>query len=193
MLTAACGNAINNNGTQEELTTIFTLGDYYLHSSVSNLASEATDIVMVEVLDERTEYINIWLPPQNELEDTGEGFQEIYRIHTVNQLRVLEVFEGNKELGDIFEVKQLGGQMGNIDFVNLDKVALPIGDELILFLYSLDIENMPSVLVNPTQSAYRFIDGRARGTGYELESLNTYNDLTLTLEDLIQISNKFSN
>ena len=182
---------------EDELITVFARGDFFIYPSIGSMASFAEDIVRVEVLSEREEWINIWMPPQNELQDTGEGFQEMYYIHTVHQLKVLEVFRGYAEAGDIIEVMQLGGHIDNIQLINHDKVSFGIGDDLVLFLRNHGIENVPLTLLNPIQSAYRFTpsnaDARIRNFNDELERTHEQNNLILTLDDLQRISEGYSN
>ena len=189
ILLAACESSAQNDIItmhQNDITTTYVSGDYYVYSSVDSIAAEATDIVRVEILDERVESINLALPPQNEYENTGV-YQEAYRISTVNRFRVLEVFKGDLETGDIREVMQVGGELGNENLENLYKVMLNIGDDLVLFLYSFEIENLPLVLLNPSQSAFRFLSS----DNDELESLNSQFDLGLRLEDLVRISERY--
>ena len=78
---------------------------------------------------------------------------------------------------------------------------------MVLFLESYDIENMPSSLLNPVQSAYMFAPAvqalQAREAtrditqlditqfneeDMEFESVNGNNNLTLTMADLLQIT-----
>ena len=175
-----------------EVITIHTSADFPHYASIDDLALRATDIVKVEALDERVEMINTWLPPQNELEDAGGGFREAYEVFTVHRFKILEVFQGYKEVGDILDVKQMGGQLGSINLINHDKVMFNTYDDLILFLESYDVENMPASLLNPFQSAYRFTptnaDARMRNVNDELQSISSQNDLILTLDDLARIS-----
>ena len=59
---------------------------------------------------------------------------------------------------------------------------LEVGDDLVLFLRASIIENLPSFLLSPSQSAYYFT-----AENEALESVNPENDLVLTIEDLSQI------
>ncbi|MCL2576492.1 MAG: hypothetical protein FWE27_00370 [Defluviitaleaceae bacterium] len=172
-----------------EAETMIVMADFPHYNIIEHLATNATEIVRVEVIDERAEKINIWMSPANELEDADFGTFDAYRIFTVNRIRVLEVFQGDVNVGDVLEVKQIGGRMNDSVVINHDSVPLVVGDDLVLFLQSYDIEGMPACLLNPTQSAYRFNENAAiRDDNTELESLNPQNDLTLTLNDLAQIS-----
>ena len=175
-----------------EVITIHTSADFPHYDSIDDLALRATDVVRVEILDERVEMINTWLPPQNELEDAGGGFREAYEVFTVHRFKILEVFQGHKEVGDILDVKQMGGKLGSVNLINHDKVIFDTYDDLILFLESYDVENMPASLLNPSQSAYRFTsanaDARKKNTNDRLQSVNAENDLILTLDDLVRIS-----
>ena len=167
-----------------EVETMWVMADYPHYESIAHLASYATDVIRVEILDERAEWLNTWLEaPPPEIDP--------YNLYTVYRIKVLEVFQGDAAAGDILEVRQLGGQKDGLRVINKDEVPLVVGDDLVLFLRASYIENFPSVLLNPYQSAYRFpvanediMTIRANET---LESVHLENDLTLTVEDLVQI------
>ena len=147
----------------------------FIYRDVDGLASRATDIVRAVVLDERVEEINIWL-------SSNPTPGEVYRIYTVYRVEVLEVFQGPAESGDILEVKQRGGQIGNVLYKAEDVVPLEINDELVLFLESYREDDIPASPLNYYQATYRVLP-----TG-GFESINSLNDLTLTVEDLEEIS-----
>jgi len=188
MFLSAC---LSYNQNIDEPVIIFFMADYPHYNSIEHLASHATEVVRVEVLDERIEMINSWSSPTNELEDTGGGTTETYDMFTVYRIKVLEVFQGDVSIGDILEVRQMGGQSDDLIVINLDRTPLVVGDDLVLFILSFDIEDLPSVLLNPRQSAYRFTptneDARVRNVNDTLESLYAENDLVLTLSDLALI------
>lgn len=179
--------------------------DYLRFDTTDELLSEALDfsahIVRVEILDERLEVINTWLPPTSREDDSGEGFQELYETFTVNRLKILEVFQSRYQPGDIIEVWQMGGDPMR---VNMNKTTLSVGDDLIMFLTdNRNDENRPKSLLNPSQSAYRshnFADGVLQTVetgglrGDEvLESVNETNSLILTISDLFRIAEELNN
>ncbi|MCL2400953.1 MAG: hypothetical protein FWC91_14585 [Defluviitaleaceae bacterium] len=179
----------------EEVVYVDIHADYPAYPTLEDLASRARDIVRVEVLDERVGLVNILLPsPYN-----YEG-QTSYEIQTIHRLRVLEVFKGDTEPGDIIEVRQEGGQYGNIIVTNSRKIPFSEGDDVVLFLANRAIDfdiHIPSVLLSPFQAAYNFTpsntDARLRNANDELESIFPYNDLILTLNDLARISENHLN
>jgi len=161
---------------QNEETKVISVSASYPHyDSVVQLASRATDIVRVEVLDGRVERLNSWLEP------CPVGIDP-YNIYTVYRLRVIEAFQGEAREGSIIEMRQLGGQQGNQWVINEGRVPITVGDDVVLFLYASSIENYPFLLLNSDQSAYYFTSS---GT---LESVHSGNDLTLTARNLEQIS-----
>ena len=111
---------------------------------------------------------------------------------TVYRIKILEVFQGDVNVGDILEVKQLGGQSENLIVISHDMIPFTIGDDLVMFLYSFNGPAMPASFLNPEQSVYRFTQANKDAVMYgfndSLESLNPNNDLTLTLYDLQQIT-----
>jgi len=167
-----------------EIVYIGALAPHY--PSVSLMVYVATDIIRVKVLDERVLRINTIVGADpTDIDDRSF-------IYTVYRVEILEVFSGELEPGDILDVGELGGQYGNIYYMNRDRAGLEIGDDLVLFIRYSRIENMPAWLLSPIQAVYRFTpvneNAIQRNINDELESLSEYNDLTLTLEDLQRIS-----
>ena len=168
--------------------------DFPYFTSIEGLRERATDIVRVEFLDQRVELINTIIPPDNALADAGGEPREEYEIYTVYRILVLEVFQGGAEIGDTLEVKQVGGQWNHIHLISYDYIPFSIGDDMVLFLETYDIEGMPGVFLNPGQSAYHFGPAQEAGDLYTpLESLIPENRLTLTLGDLTQMKADYFN
>jgi len=194
---------------RDEILVMETRRFFPIYKSVDILASIATDIIRVEIIDERVEQINTWLPSENEHQGFAAMPENPYEICTVFRLKVLEVFRGGKEIGSIAEVMQPGGRMGNIIVSSHDIVRLVIGEDLVIFMIDNNF-GRPMVLLNPSQSVYRVplnmrvddaaLDIRenkiihAYGIGelsadLILESYSDSNDLTLTVGDLMRIVN----
>ena len=192
-----------------------TAGDYVIHRSVCELTNRATDIIRGEVLSERVERRSTLLPPRPESENWYLAYQwylenrhEHYEIQTIHQLRVIDVFKGDAQVGDIIEVAQLGGRIGLSRLTNDTKLHFAVGDDLILFMttfYASHGVQRPGTLLTPFQSVYRAAPSDQR-VANELsasiveafndnpqlisivfEPFSPYTDLTLTVGDLIQI------
>ena len=197
-------------------------GNYYIlysespmYDSVSHLARRATDVIRGEVLDRRTELRNTTLSKEEALEDMrnnfteeeflyfyGEGvhwvdFEPHYEVVTIHRIRILEVFQGSYQVGDIKEIMQSGGTYGNTTVSNSDLISFKTGDDLVFFLYSWSHFGRPAVLLNPFQSVYRFpaIDENEGSLDLDVELENVYgdthfNDLRITLNDLLQLAER---
>jgi len=150
-----------------------TMALYPHYDSVAHLTEEATDVVRVEILDERVEKYNSWL------EEPPEGIDP-YDINTVYRMKVLEAYQGGAAAGDILELRQMGGQLGDEQMVVADQVEIKPGEEMVMFLYDFRIKDLPLVYLNSHQSIYKAKDGA-------LESVNSANDLILTFGQLRQI------
>ena len=191
-----------NNTDQQDVQIIIVKGQYAFYPDVDSLARRATDIIRVEVLDSRVELVNILLPPF----DPDEDISVWYDIHTVYRLRVIEVFKGNMEPGMVTEVMQTGGLLDNIHLINYDFLEFIYGDDLVLFIYTFD-DGYPDVLLNPHQSVYltKFLHMTIASDIGEtesiielyradllladdvIESFSHYNNITLTVGDLMRI------
>jgi len=184
-------------GSDDDVITDFVEGAFIVYESVDELASVATDIVRVEILDEWVEWRNVVLPPRDEDDEylnPGGELIEQYEISTIHQLRVLDVFQGNAQVGDIMEVAQLGGRIDNRELVNANFVSFAAGDDVVLFLRTFYFdEERPAVLLGPMQSVYRVSHERGDGAMTNdssdaiLENINPDNDLSLTFGDLERI------
>jgi len=159
-------------------------GDVWEFLDVAELASVSTDIVRVEVLDSREEWIITLLPPF----PPDINLSDEYELCTVHRLRVIEVFKGSEESGAIMEVMQLGGLSNRRSFMSDSFVDFAIGDDLILFMESFGYER-PAVLLTPHQSVYRVItsvDG-----SLNIENFCESNDFILTMEELKRIADEY--
>lgn len=175
-----------NEYQNDYIRTIYVNALLPHYPSIDAMVTGATDIVRAEVLDKRVRQINTMVSADpTDIDDRS-------LIYTVYRIKVLEVFGGDLESGDILDVGELGGQLGNINLVNEERLGLNIGYDLVLFLDYLRIENLPAWPLNHTQAAYRFTPAietarRTRSFNIELESFDDRNDLTLTLSELIAI------
>ncbi|MCL2572860.1 MAG: copper amine oxidase N-terminal domain-containing protein [Defluviitaleaceae bacterium] len=177
-----------SNRSQSELVTSYWQGGYpWIRESIDELAWGATHIVKAEVLDSRTELINTVLSDREISEDEEE---RVILPHTVHQLRVLEVFMGTAAIGEIIEVAQLGGRVGNRELIYDHQVQLIYGDELIFFLHcyeSRGFRPMPMALESASQAIYiPAPPGSSPDT--VLENFSPENDLILTLGELERIA-----
>jgi len=153
----------------------------------------STAIVRVEILDQRTERINTRLSGEAE-----------YSIATISRALVLETFYGTIQSGEIIEIRQRGGQIGDVrEIFWRNERYLEIGEDLILVLdYGLTNSNdepLPASMPNHVQTIYHtsgfaadeslMAAARRRGgEQIELEAVHPENDLTLTLGDLMRIA-----
>ena len=71
-------------------------------------------------------------------------------------------------------MKQLGGTIDRVHYVQEDAMTIEIGNTYIMFLETY--ENSPASLINPIQGIYEYKDGKITGS-----SKNTW---VLTLEDM---------
>ena len=149
----------------------------------------ATDIFRGEVLDERMEWVNTVTQEQ----DLPEWFDP-YRVMTLYHVRVIEVFHGDTQPGDIVVVAQEGGQVGNVRVVNSDKVPIAIGDELVFAVGWTRREGSVAHFLNPWQSVYNVASlaegARAMGFDEELEPVNPvfWDAFAPSLGDLVELT-----
>jgi len=182
----------------------FPGGDLWIRTDLDGVLISSTDIIRGEILSSWTEEINILLTEETIVVD---GIELGLYIHTVYNVKVLEVFSGNTQVGDIVQVKQLGGVFGERTLSYSGFVRLNIGDELILFLTNYNYFGFgyfPLGLAAGMQSVYRFpleyrnvLDVSIEAAFSQnhliydvaLENLSPYNPITVTVGDLLRILN----
>lgn len=180
-----------DDSQDEEVVTANIMGNVILFASIDDIATFDTDVVRVEVLDANMEWVNASPSSQN----TDENSPGFYMMCDIYQFRVLEVFKGHTEVGDIIEGLRFTGPFDS------GSTLLDIGDDIVVFLYNnRRVENQPFSM-HPYQAAYRVLSTivypqtimgtaltRSIPDDLVLESVNPNNNLTLTVGDLIRIA-----
>jgi len=147
-----------------------------------DLARRSADVVRVEVLDERVEWLMLWDNIPSELDPA-----DFYNVYTLRRVKILEVFQGISQVGDIIDVFQEGGEVDGELWLNRNLIPMSSGEELLLFLHRPDDKSL-AYPMNPWEGAFRFVDGvwqqvfphaspddRFAVTPEELEALAEYN------------------
>lgn len=174
--------------------------EIWVRQSVDELAKSATDVIRAEVLDSREEQINTILG------GSTHGSQFV-KPHLVYRLRVIEVFKGDTEVGDIVEIMQEKVQTDNIGTGHVRQLSIAIGADLVFFLRSFESqgsEHLPMAIEGGSQGVYRTpssivdndsvrsiketIDEDPSISDVTLSSLDTFNNMILTIGDLMRIS-----
>ncbi|MCL1880872.1 MAG: hypothetical protein FWF76_01690 [Oscillospiraceae bacterium] len=185
-----------------EIEEMFSNSDYPIHDDISELIEDATLIVRVEVLNDGVPELRntvTILPdpiPEEMLEDFRRGFltrcmfEPRYCIYTVYQVRILENYKGNHQVGDVLEVLQRGGTLDGVRHTSCSYISFSVGDDLVLFLLQ-EYVGGHTMLMTPWQAVYHFPpEERGRSILSEnddnivLEVIDERNELTLTLGDL---------
>jgi len=193
-------------------------GMFPLYTSSDELFDRATDVFRGKVIDSREERVNLLLSAAEVIEYTAivhgryhsrEEIRQLfmdeyyrrgfwcdtvvrYRIHlmTIYRIRVLEVFQGNYQIGDIVEVAQHAGS-NSPSFRGF--IPLEADDDIVIFMVSMDRFGQPGYFLTPWQSVYFFPADEGRSGKLSLEEelkpvIPGSNRLNLTLNDLIQLS-----
>ena len=132
-------------------------------------------------------------------EEREPELMTIYRIH------VIEVFHGTAiTAGEIIELSRLGGELDNARWEVEFGVELEIGAEFALFLRSKAWRGVDEYTLAHTYEAAYYIPSVIESTSLgmaldseeldiELESANHwYNDVVITLGDLIEIAHQYN-
>jgi len=201
LIVAGCASDVQYSDDRIEVRVIHA--SVYLHGTADSLFDAATQVARMEVLDERTELINRWAG-----DEVNEGLPAMYDVYTINTVKILEVFKGRHEIGDIIEIIQLGGLYGNLHLIT-HMTPLPAGSEIILFFDDNGAgPDHPSRLHSAIEGAYQVPSAPARrgssiqdvgvlqaysmgevSAGETFDGLNESNDLVFTIGDLVRLTN----
>ena len=116
------------------------------YGSMEELARQSTDVVRAEIM-------TFWEVREADVIDEESGLPRAV-IYTIYIIEILEVFQGDLQVGDEVVLKQMGGRRGNIEVINLDGAPIQIGDDLVMFLYFPSGADRAEIL-NPWQGVYR--------------------------------------
>ena len=167
--------------------------DWPFYHDIEALTNSSTDIVRATAMSSRVEEFNASLDAT-----------PAYQISTITTFRVLEVFDGNMEIGDYFDLVQPGGIVGSTQLINYDAIELGFSDDFVLFLNTHFMnQGVYAFLLNPFQAVYNIPSSVESITNLDLTELEielasafefsspeeaaTFN-LEITLEDLVDIA-----
>jgi len=182
--------------TQTRMTTEFVpTGFPRIIRDIDHLAQTATHIVRAEVLDDsRVEWINTLLGEPIFICCHGDiierDISRYYELFTVYRLRVLEVFKGDVEIGDILDLAQRGGRLGRYELVNERKIPIVYGNELIFFMSCATADGFGHLplLLNSSRHAVYHVPSPGADGNMVLESFTPGNNVVLTVGDLERIA-----
>jgi len=196
-------------------------GDVAPVENVEELMYFTDYVIRGEVLDSRVEWRNHtvtrehWVQfylaegwTEEEIEehlygiDWDEESQDSSELVTIYRIYVLEIFQGNgRTIGDIIEVSRLGGEVEEALWAVEYTTELPVGSELVLFLWDRSWSGWGEFSLAHTFHAAFYIpnsienveiivlDENIEKLELELESVNEWFDgIPLTLEDLVEIA-----
>jgi hypothetical protein len=171
---------MGNTNSDEKPVDTLTM-EYPHYDSVDHLSETASDIVKGRIIDSRVEEIDIRINP-NQSEDSSEE----PLIYTVYTIKVNDVYKGINSIGDTIQIKQLGGETE--ERIQISEASLELGktSDYVFFLQSYD--GLPASILNQSQSTYLY-NAKTRSLSDHLVSVGKDNDLSLTYENLLNISN----
>ncbi|MFE2869294.1 hypothetical protein [Embleya sp. NPDC059259] len=95
------------------------------------------------------------LNPQAGTEATEEPREPV--VVTVHRVRITELHKGPGKVGDVIEVKQLGGTLGKTTYESQETTSLKAGTPYLLFLNTYP--DAPASVLTPIQGQYT-LDGQ---------------------------------
>jgi hypothetical protein len=182
----------------------FYHADYIAYENQDTLTVSSDTIVSGTVIDRGVRKINIAIPVDSDdpfinpsstkgMEVNSEINSEDslsdlpapgdkFLTYTVSKVRVSEVYRGNVSVGDVIEIKQLGGFIDGTEYRSDSEKYLSINEQYLLFLLEYADKGMPYCLLNPTQAQYKSTNGvfkkvSTNGFNLDMERLRTQTSL----------------
>ena len=143
---------------EEEIVERLSLASWPGYRSFQDLMNDSvlTDVVRARILSERTDRVRMIYTsgPEEDARLIADDMP-VFRIHTLHRIQILDVYYSWTELspGDVIEIGQQGGQIGNERF-SLSPGLMPLapGEDLILFIGShvgIERKRDPHVALSP--------------------------------------------
>ncbi|KJS19274.1 MAG: hypothetical protein VR72_19940 [Clostridiaceae bacterium BRH_c20a] len=151
ILTQLVGCSSKKEAIKESGETVVH-ADYEMYGDIEKLVNNSDIIITGKVKKVNSaQEINVSLEKDNPL----------YHVYTVSEIVVEKVIKGNINPGDVVKVKQLGGEVKNIKYVeqNVKYFSKNMKGMFFLKTYSNDI---PCSLLNPVQGDIEIIDEIAK-------------------------------
>ncbi|MFL1378321.1 hypothetical protein [Nocardiopsis protaetiae] len=133
--------------------------DYPVYDTPEDLLTSADLVVEGIITSSSVREIDILLPPEEGLDpaaDPASGVpdpeEEALLVFTVHEVQVTSVVSGDAEVGETIEIKQLGGVLDGVEYIEPGAVALEAGRPHLLFLSG--VYDVPFSLINAHQGAY---------------------------------------
>jgi len=188
-------------------------GDAPPIENVEELTDFADHVIRGKVLDNRVEWVTSTITREKEEQRLlAEGWtndeidEMLYGLNwessdpslmTIYRIYVQEVFQGSHTVGDIIELRRVGGEKWYVQWILENGTELSIESEYILFLYSWEWAGFADTLVHSYQGAYYVPSyvGDTKITALkdgdlevELISVDEWDHIVITLKDLVEIA-----
>ncbi|MCL2320986.1 MAG: hypothetical protein FWC47_02640 [Oscillospiraceae bacterium] len=180
---------ITSNNTTAKTQKVAIYADYPSYDNLQNLIDKADTIIKGKVIDFNYSYLNIIEKPESDNEFLNPGGEKDTSSipYTIFTVEINKVYKGSVNKKDIIEIKQLGGTLGNIEYIDKNAAKLNIGGNYIFFLETYP--NSPASLLNPIQGSYEYdnndniIPNKGNKINFNIK------DLDLKMKDLNNIDN----
>lgn len=167
-------------------------GDYPEYGSLESLVDRADTIIKGKIINYTYSQLNIKdNKSTDEFLNPGGKIDNSKIPYTIFTVEIEKTYKGNANKKDTIEIKQLGGVIGNIEYVfeNDAEVKLEKGKKYVFFLETY--ADSPASLLNPIQASYEY-DDNGNIISQKQNKLKEEKKLLLKMEDLDSVisSNK---
>lgn len=147
--------ATRNTKTMEKVTIS---ADYPKYDTLENLVDRADTIVKGKIIDFTYSNLNITqeVDSDNEYLNPGGEIDHSTTPYTVYTIEIEKAYKGDYAENDVIEIKQLGGIIGNIEYVLEDNIDAKLEKEHKYVFFLETYTDSPASLLNPLQASYEY-------------------------------------
>lgn len=135
---------------------IMLSADYPKYDSLENLVDRADTIIRGKIIDWSDSELNISQDIDSDDEYLNPGGEKDNSTipYTVYTVEIEEIYKGNIKEKETIQVKQLGGTIGNVEYVLEDAARADFEKEKNYLFFLETYPDSPASLLNPLQSSY---------------------------------------
>lgn len=165
--------------------------DYPKYDSLENLVDRADTIIKGKIIGSTYSELNITEKNKSDDEFLNPGGETDHSTipYTIFTVEIEKTYKGNAGQKDTIQIKQLGGTIGNTEYVLEDEAdaKLEEGKKYVFFLETYP--DSPASLLNPIQASYEYDDNDNIISNKQFKQ-SEQNKINFKMEDLDHIVNR---
>lgn len=169
--------------TKDILETVVISADYPKYDTLDSLVDKADTIVKGRIVNYTYSDLTITqeIDSDNEYLNPGGEFDNSTIPYTVYMVEIEKAYKGDYAMNDVIEVKQLGGILGNTEYVLEDGAEAKFKEDHNYVFFLETYPDSPASLLNPLQASYEYDDN---DNIVDSKQRNEDNKINFTMQEL---------